>query len=96
MTFTIKIDNPDLEQEVKDFVKYQKKDLEEITIEALKNFIDLFHHKKKFKFNKKDPTKHSMTLEYKDDNEDLSDVKPYSHIEDSAKYIHNLRREKRV
>jgi hypothetical protein len=47
MVITIKIDNPDLEQKLIEFVKQQKQDLEEITIEALKNFIDLFHQKKK-------------------------------------------------
>jgi len=95
MAITVKIDNPDLEQRLIEFVKQQKQDLEEVTIEALKNFIDLFHQKKKFDFKKKDPRKHSRTIKYIDD-EDLSDIKPYSHIKDSAKYVHDLRREKRV
>ena len=62
MTITLKIDNPDIEEQ--------------------------------FVFKKKDPRKHSRKIKYIDEeNEDLSDVKPYSHVEDSAKYIHNLRRE---
>ncbi len=33
-------------------------------------------------------------IDYSDDGEDLSDVKPYSHIDDAAQYIHDLRRDK--
>ncbi len=94
MAITVKIDNPDLEKQLIEFVKQQKQDLEEITIEALTNFIDLFHKRKKFNFKKKNPIEHSRKIEYIDD-EDLSNVKPYSYIEDSGEYIHNLRREKR-
>ncbi len=54
MTITVKIDNPDLEKQLIEFVKQQKQDLEEITIEALTNFINLFHNKKKLTFKKKD------------------------------------------
>jgi hypothetical protein len=43
MTITVKIDNPDLEERLIEFVKQQKQDLEEITIEALNNFIEMFH-----------------------------------------------------
>jgi hypothetical protein len=37
---------------------------------------------------------HISKIKYEDDGEDLSDVNPYSHVEDSAKYIHDLRRER--
>lgn len=40
-------------------------------------------------YTKKDPLKHLHKIEYAYDD---GDVKPYSHIEDSAKYIHELRR----
>jgi len=46
-------------------------------------------------YKKKDPRKHSRKIEFIDDeNEDLSDVKPYAHVEDSGKYIHDLRRQR--
>ena len=35
---------------------------------------------------------HKVEYDYEDDGEDLSDVKLYSHVDDVAKYIHNLRR----
>jgi len=95
MTITVKIDNPDLEQRLIEFVKQQKQDLEEVTIEALKSFIDLFHQKKKFNFEKKDPRKHSRIIK-RDYNEKDVDEVALLHIEDSAKYVHDLRREKRV
>jgi hypothetical protein len=91
MTITLKIDNPDIEQQLMQFIKQQQ----EITIEALRHFLNSFHKKEQFVFQKKDPRKHSSKIEYIDeDNEDLSNVKPYSHIEDSGQYIHDLRRER--
>ena len=96
MEVTFKIDSSNqLEKQLFDFLKQQKQDLEEITIETLNTFIDSFQKKEKFKFKKKDPRKHSHKIEYiDDDNEDLSDVKPYAHVEESAKYIHDLRRQR--
>lgn len=80
-----------MEEQLKAFVQEQK----EITVEALKSFFDSFGTKKKFNYTKKDPRKHMHKIVYVDeDNEDLSDVKPYSHIEDSAKYVHDLRRQR--
>jgi len=92
MTITLKIDNPDIEEQLKQFVKEQK----EITLEALNNFINSFHRKEKLVFKKRDPKKYSQKIEYIDtENEDLSDVKPYSHVADSGEYVHNLRRQRR-
>ncbi|MEA2028358.1 MAG: hypothetical protein U9N49_05235 [Campylobacterota bacterium] len=91
MALQVTIDNPDLEKELLALLKDKKQNLEEITVEALKSFVDSFGKKEKFNYTKRDPKKFSHTIEY-DDNEDLSDVKPYAHIEDSGKYIHDLRR----
>jgi len=91
MTITLKIDNLDMEKQLKAFVQEQK----EVTVEALKSFFDSFGKKDKLVYTKKDPRKHSRKIEFIDDeNEDLSDVKPYAHIEDSGKYIHDLRRQR--
>ena len=47
-------------------------------------------------YKKRDPKKYSYKIEYEDsEDEDLSDVKPYSHVADSDEYVHNLRRQKR-
>jgi len=89
MTITLKIDNPDVEEQLMQFVQQQK----EVTVEALKNFLNSFQKKDKLHYKKKDPRKHCHTIEYdEDDDEDLSDVVPYAHVEDSGKYIHDLRR----
>jgi len=91
MTITLKIDNPNMEEQLKLFVEEHK----EITTDALKNFLNSFQKEKNFVFEKKDPRKHSRKIEYTDDdNEDLSDVKPYAHVEDSGQYIHDLRRKR--
>ena len=91
MTIELKIDNPDIEEQLMQFVQEQK----EVTIEALHNFLNAFRKKEKIAFQKKDPRKHiRKRIKVENDDEDLSDVKPYAHVEDSAKYIHDLRRVK--
>ena len=91
MTITLKIDDMDTEKQLKTFIHEHK----EVTVEALKSFLNSFRREDKLIYKKKDPLKHSRKIEFIDDeNEDLSDVKPYAHVEDSGKYIHNLRRQK--
>ena len=89
MTINLKIENSDMEEQLKAFVQEQK----EVTVEALKSFFDSFGKKEKFAYRKKDPQKHMRKIVYTDDDEDLSDVKPYAYVEDSAQYVHNLRRQ---
>ncbi len=81
------------------FVKSQKKTVEDVALDAIKKFMDSNLKKEnKLVYTKKDPLKHIHRIvreydEYEEDN--LKNVTPYSHIEDSGLYIHNLRREKR-
>jgi predicted site-specific integrase-resolvase len=90
----IKIDNSDIENKVKEYAAQHKKAVEDVVSEAMKFFLDMHKKDDKLLFIKKDPMQHLHKIEYEDDGEDLSDVKPFSHIEDSASYIHNLRRER--
>jgi len=90
MTITLKIDNPDIEEQLKVFVKEQK----EITVEALKSFFDSLRIKKKLKYKKKDIHKHLSVITSDDDEPRDENIKLYSHVEDSGKYIHDLRRKK--
>ena len=90
----IKIDNPEIESKFKEYAKQQKKAIEDVVSEAMKLFLDTHKKDDEIVYTKKDPMKHIRTIKYDDDGEDLSDVKPYGHIEDSAKYIHDLRRER--
>ena len=90
MTITLKIDNPDIEEQLKQFIKEQK----ELTLEALNSFINTFYKKKKFNYKKKNiydnlSVIHSDISEPRDETIEL-----YSHVDDSAKYIHDLRRER--
>ena len=91
MTITLKIDNPDVEKQLKQFVREQK----EITLEALSSFVNTFQKNEPVAFPKKDPARHSRSITYaEDDGEDLREVKPYAHINDSAQYVHDLRRKR--
>ena len=47
MTITLKIENTDIEEQLKAFIKEQK----EVTVEALKNFFDSFGKKDKLIYN---------------------------------------------
>ena len=90
MTITLKIDNPDIEEQLKQFIKEKK----EITLEGLSSFLNSFYKEKKLLYKKKDPRKHSRIIKREYNPDDVDEV-ALLHIEDSAKYIHDLRREKR-
>jgi len=90
MTITLKIENQEMEEQLKVFVQKQK----EVTVEALKNFLNSFGKKENLIYKKKDPRKHSRIIRRDYNLEDVDDV-ALLHIEDSAKYVHDLRREKR-
>ncbi len=90
----IKIDNPEMENKFKEYAKQQKRAIEDVVSEAMKLFLDTHKQDNKIVYIKKDPMQYIQKVEYEDDGEDLNDVKPYSHIEDSAQYMHNLRRER--
>jgi hypothetical protein len=89
MTITLKIDNPDIEEQLKEFVKEQK----ELTLEALNGFVNSFQKQEKLVYRKRDPKKYSRIIQREYNPEDADDV-ALSYIEDSAKYVHDLRRAK--
>jgi hypothetical protein len=90
----IKIDNPEIESKFREYAKQQKKAIEDVVSEAMKLFLDTHKKADEIVYSKKDPMQHISKIKYEDDGEDLSDVKLYTHVEDSAKYIHDLRRER--
>ncbi len=91
----VKIDNPEMESKFKQYAIEHKRAIEDVVNDAMKLFLDMNKKEDQIVFAKKDPMKHISSISCDNDGEDLSDVKPFSHIEDSAKYIHGLRREKR-
>jgi hypothetical protein len=90
----IKIDNPEIENRFKEYATQHQKTVEDLVSDALKMFLDLHKKDDELIYVKKDPMKHLHKISYEDDGEDLSDVKPYSHVEDVAQYVHDLRRER--
>ena len=98
MSLILKIDNPEIEKRLEHFVRQQKQDIETVTLEALKEFLNAFQSTQPLYYEKKDPAKHSHSYtptDVDDTDENLADVHPYSHIQDSAKYVHDLRRQTR-
>lgn len=91
---SIKINNPEIENKFYEYAKSQKKAIEEVAAEAIKYFIETHKQEPQLSYTKKDPLKHLNKIQYEDDGEDLSDVSLYKHIENSAEYVHNFRREK--
>ncbi len=95
MSITLEINNPNtFEKELIEFVQQQKQELEEVTIEALNNFLNSFKKRNKIEFQKKDPRKHSHIIKREYNEEDVDEV-ALLHIEDSGKYVHDRRREAR-
>ena len=90
----ITIENKEFESKFLEFAKSQKKAVNDVVIDAMKYFIN-FKNNETLIYTKKDPLKHLHSITYECD-EDLSDVIPYSHIEDSAEYIHNLRQKRNI
>ena len=90
----VNIDNPEIENRFKQYAKKQKKSLEDVVSEAMKYFLEMHKKDDALVYVKKDPMKHLRELKYEDDGENLDDVKLYSHVEDSASYVHNLRKER--
>ena len=91
LTFTI--ENQELENKFLEVAKSQKKAVKDLAVDAMKFFIDM-QKEDELVYTKKDPLKHLHKIKVDLDDEDLSDVKPFDHIEDSASYIHNLRRKR--
>ena len=91
---SIQIDNPEIEQEFKEYAAKEKKSLKEVTREAMRFFLDTRRKEDGLIYEKKNPMQHIQNIDYEDDGEDLSDVKLFSHVEDAAKYVHDLRRKK--
>ncbi len=92
----IKIENKEFETRLLEYVKTQKKTIEDVALDAINKLIN--SKQKELVYEVKDPLKHLHKIQNKYDDDlcdDLDGVKPYSHIADSALYIHNLRREKR-
>lgn len=87
----ITINDADVENKFFQYAKSQKKAVEEIAIEAI-NYFMATHQDKTIIYTKKDPAKYLHSIKTDVNNEDLSDVKPYLHVENSGEYIHNLRR----
>lgn len=87
----LQIDNPEIENI---FVEQFKSNKNEFIDFIAKN-LEQFKTKKNLQYTKKNPVEHIQTISYTDDNENLNDVKPYSHIKNSAQYIHDLRRKEK-
>ena len=90
----IKIDNPEIESRFREYAKQQKKGLEDIASEAIKIFLDMQKGEDALVYIKKDPNKHLTKINRQYDKE-YCDTVALTHIEDSAKYVHDLRRKKR-
>ena len=90
----LNIENPELENKLMKFIENENKKLEDIMVEAIKQFIGsnekIMKHTK-LKYPKKDILKHIHILKTDYDERDLEEVKPYSHVENSAKFVRKLR-----
>ena len=91
---TIKIDNPEIENRFEEYVLQHKRTIQDVVNEAIKLFLDMQKKDDTLVYIKKDPMKHMNKIKYEYD-DDLCDDVALTHIEDSGKYIHDLRKQKR-
>ena len=87
----IQINNPNLENQFLEYAKQQQKSIEELVNEAI-NFFIKYKKDENIKYNKKNPMENLHKIKYKSFDDDLDDVKLFQDIEDSAEFIHKLRR----
>jgi hypothetical protein len=85
----IQINNQELENSFLEFAKTQKQSIENIASEAIKYFISQ-KNRHDTTYTKKDVSKHIRKIQrdYTDVSEDIA----LTHIDNSAEFIHNLRR----
>ena len=91
MMLTLKIENVEIEHQLAEIAEQQKKDIEDVAIKAIKNYLDSAK-KQKFIYNKKNVTKHMHVIHKDYDADDVDDI-ALQHIQNSAEYVHNQRRE---
>jgi len=89
----VKIDNQDMENQFKHYAIKHKKTIEDVIGDAMKLFLNMQEKDDKFVYTKKDPMQYIHKIKYEYD-DDLCDDIALTHIENSATYIHNLRRKK--
>ncbi len=91
MTITLNIDIPESEKQLAEFVREHK----DIAVEALKDAMGSFRKDEKIVYKKRDPRKYSHIIKREYNSEDADDV-ALLHIDDSAKFIHDLRRQRNI
>ncbi len=86
----LNIDNPEIERLFLDYAKREQKCVNDVLVDIINKFFE-----KEPVYQKKDVKKHIVKRKVIELSEDLDDVILYSHIKDSGKYIHDLRRIKK-
>ncbi len=100
LTININIEDSELEQRLLQEAQANGKSVNELVRELVdEQFAD--SGTPHFKYTKQDVREHMRVIQYDltDEEEEIlaqnPDVRPFSHIKDSAKYIHDLRRKSR-
>jgi len=86
----LRIENAEMEQKLAEIAKSQKKNIEDVAIKAINNFLNSIQ-KQKFIYNKKNVTEHMHVIHKEYDVDDVDDV-ALQHIQNSKEYIHFQRR----
>ena len=91
---TLKIKNQQIENQFIEFAKNKNKNIEILALDAIKSFMKLAQQDK-LNYPQKNPLKHTHKILREYDDEMCDDV-ALTHIQDSASYIHNLRRQRKA
>jgi len=91
----LNINDINIEKEFLEYAKRDKKNIEELLIDVIKSFLATNKHKDKLIYKKRDVKHYIHKINRDIDNKNLDNIEVYTHIEDSAAYIHDLRRDKK-
>ncbi len=84
--FVLHLESVSLRDNLMDIAQMEGKDMSRVIIEALETFVQ----RKKSKIKRLDPLQHSVKIAYPID-EDVSDVRPFARVKNSALYAKKLR-----
>ncbi|TXL09857.1 hypothetical protein BMR05_16675, partial [Methylococcaceae bacterium HT4] len=87
LMINLRIENAEMEQKLAEVAKSQKKNIEDVAIKAINNFLNSIQ-KKKIIYNKKNVTEHMHVIHKEYDVDDVA----LQHIKNSKEYIHLQRK----
>ena len=86
--FILNIDDQDIGEDLSGIAQEEGKNIEDVILNEIRSLV---RERSSFAVGKRDPLRHSVQINYPSD-EELSDVRPFASVRDSAKFGKKLRK----